>query len=417
MIVIGTNNSEVIDFLDGVTNGGDVIFGLDGDDTIFGMGGNDAIQGGAGADWINGGTGNDTATYGDSAVGVTVSLATHEGFGGTAEGDELYSVENLEGSEHGDRLYGDGVSNALSGLDGNDVLKGGGGADFLYGGLGEDTLHGGSGADELYGGLGLDTATYQDSSSGVQVDLAGGFGVGGDAAGDTYSSIECIIGSAFSDVLSGDAANNRLYGGNGQDTLKGGGGHDILEGQGGHDFLLGGAQFDTLRGGDGNDYLNGGAQADTMYGDAGFDTLSYAGSSRGVVINLGGGTALGGDATGDVYSGMENLEGSSHSDTLFGDHLINHIDGGDGDDFLFGAAGNDIFVFEANGFGDDSILDFTLGSDRIRFSTDVFADFDAVLASAVEYNGGVWLVASGGSSVDLENVQLADLSANDFLFV
>ena len=55
----------------------------------YGLGGNDVIQGGGGADYINGGTGTDTASYSDSSVGVTVSLAIGEGFGGTAEGDTL----------------------------------------------------------------------------------------------------------------------------------------------------------------------------------------------------------------------------------------------------------------------------------------------------------------------------------------
>jgi Ca2+-binding RTX toxin-like protein len=59
--VDGTNNSETLDALDGVTNGGDTIYGRGGNDTIFGLGGDDYIQGGSGADDIDGGNGIDTA--------------------------------------------------------------------------------------------------------------------------------------------------------------------------------------------------------------------------------------------------------------------------------------------------------------------------------------------------------------------
>ena len=44
--VDGTNNSETLDALDGVTNGGDTIHGRGGNDTIFGNGGDDYIFGG-----------------------------------------------------------------------------------------------------------------------------------------------------------------------------------------------------------------------------------------------------------------------------------------------------------------------------------------------------------------------------------
>jgi Ca2+-binding RTX toxin-like protein len=417
MIVYGTNNAEWIDFWDFVTNGADTIFGYGGNDHIFGMGGNDVIYGGTGADYIDGGTGIDKASYADSSAAVTVSLANHEGFGGEAEGDQLYSIENLEGSDYNDHLYGDGYANSLSGGVGNDTLKGGGGADSLFGGSGTDMLHGGSGADALYGGSGLDTATYADSTATVLVDLAAGMGFGGHAQGDSYSLVENVTGSVHDDILSGDNEANVLRGGDGNDLLYGLGYVDTLEGQGGNDHLYGGDQFDWLRGGAGDDVLNGGEAGDNIQGDAGNDTLSYAGSSAGVVINLGGGTAMGGHADGDVYSGVENLRGSSYADSLFGDHLNNQIKGWYGDDFLFGAAGNDVFIYDESGYGDDTILDFTLGADKIQFSAALFADFDAVMADAVEFAGGVWLIGPGGSSVQLDNIALADLSANDFLFV
>ena len=51
-------------------------------------------------------------------------------------------------------------------------------------------LEGGAGADILSGSHGNDTASYQDSSAPVVVDLGAGTGVGGDAQGDVLSGIE-----------------------------------------------------------------------------------------------------------------------------------------------------------------------------------------------------------------------------------
>jgi len=56
-----------------------------------------------------------------------------------------------------------------------------------------------------------------------------------------------IIGSDFSDTLTGDAANNVLSGGPGNDTLIGGAGNDILIGGAGDDRMTGGAGSDTFK--------------------------------------------------------------------------------------------------------------------------------------------------------------------------
>jgi Ca2+-binding RTX toxin-like protein len=123
-LVYGTNSSEIINALDGVTNGYDIIYGYGGNDSIYGLGGDDYIVGGTGADALNGGTGSDTASYFTSAAGIVASLTAGEGAGGDAEGDTYASIENLVGSDYADALAGNDGFNSLSGLDGDDFLAG-----------------------------------------------------------------------------------------------------------------------------------------------------------------------------------------------------------------------------------------------------------------------------------------------------
>jgi serralysin len=148
------------------TTGADTIVGGAGDDFLYGLGGNDVLQGSLGADTLNGGTGTDIVWYVESGVGVQINLATGQGFGGTAEGDTLISIENLRGSYFGDTLYGNDVANSIYGDQGNDVI-GGGGADWLYGADGIDVLDGGDGGDHIDGGTGNDTVAYGGSPEGV----------------------------------------------------------------------------------------------------------------------------------------------------------------------------------------------------------------------------------------------------------
>ena len=175
---------------------------------LTGDGGANTLVGGAGADALNGGGGTDTADYSSSAMAVNVNLLANSGAGGDAQGDTFSSIENLIGSAFADMLTGDTGANTLDGRSGN------------------DTLIGGAGADALIGGAGTDTADYSSSAAGVTVNLQAGSGSGGDAQGDTLSSIENIIGSAQADTLTGDGGVNTLAGGSGADVLKGRAGND-----------------------------------------------------------------------------------------------------------------------------------------------------------------------------------------------
>ncbi|MHA6318296.1 Ig-like domain-containing protein [Altererythrobacter sp. CAU 1778] len=132
----------------------------------------------------------------------------------------------MTGAGGNDHLAGGSGDDIVAGNAGNDRLKGEAGNDVLYGGSGNDILDGGLGADVLSGGAGLDAASYASSSNAVTVYLSNAALNMGDAAGDTYDSIENLVGSGAGDVLGGDDGDNEITGGKGSDFLLGGLGSD-----------------------------------------------------------------------------------------------------------------------------------------------------------------------------------------------
>lgn len=76
------------------------------------------------------------------------------------------------------------------------------------------------------------------------------------------SSTTPVLGSKFSEYVSGTVGNDELFGFDGADDLLGGAGNDVLRGGSGADRLYGGDGQDTLFGGLGDDLLIGGADAD-----------------------------------------------------------------------------------------------------------------------------------------------------------
>lgn len=133
-----------------------------------------------------------------------------------------------------------------------------------------------------------------------------------------------------------------------------------------------GAGNDTLTGNDADNRLTGGPGADRLDGGAGSDTASYQNASAPVVADLANASANAGDGAGDIYIGIENLEGGEFADRLAGDGLGNVLTGGAGDDVLVGRAGDDVL---RGGDGDDvlrggpgaDLLDGGAGSDTASY--------------------------------------------------
>jgi serralysin len=294
----------------------------------------------------------------------------------------------LTGNGGNDSLYGGNGNDTLNGDAGADTLKGGAGADTLNGGADNDTLKGGGGADALNGGLGSDTADYAFSTA-VTVNLGTGVGSGGDAAGDSYNSIENVSGSAEGDTLTGDGNDNILTGGDGGDVLNGGAGVDTLYGGNGDDTMNGGTFKDSSYGGAGNDFFNitGADFADNVYGGTERDTLNLIGwTNSSIAFNVNLETQnyqflpnnYGLDGTYDAQ-GIEDVWGSDFNDSITGDGVANVLKGGGGDDILnggggvdtlYGGAGNDTL---AGGlFKDDSYGE--AGNDTFKIVGNEFAD-------------------------------------------
>ncbi|MBJ6128007.1 M10 family metallopeptidase, partial [Microvirga splendida] len=289
-------------------DGHDRLHGEAGHDYLDGGAGDDLLVGGAGADTLNGGVGSDIAAYDWASSGVTADLSNAANNTGEAAGDVYDSIERLAGSGFGDRLVGTFAENAL------------------YGNGGDDFLQGRGAGDTLDGGSGFDLASYAAAGAGVTALLTSPWSNRGEAAGDSYVSIEGLIGSAYNDTLGGSQ---------GDDALHGNAGNDDLQGLWGNDSLLGEA---------GNDYLSGGVGADRLDGGTGFDFAVYSRAGAGVVANLSESWRNTGEAAGDVYVALEGVFGSQFGDVLTGTAGYNDLYGEGGDDQLFGLGDGDYLV-------------------------------------------------------------------------
>ena len=442
----------------------DILVGDAQSNILSGGGGDDRLVGLGSSDTLDGGSGNDTASYEYATFGVTVSLTSNTGSTGEADGDVLVSIENLVGGNGNDTFTGaagiqanafdggagtDTVSYApsaegvvatlapslllaplaqtndalgdtfqnienLTGTSFDDTLIGNNVANSLNGGIGNDLLEGLGGADIFIGGTGTDTVSYENSLLGVVSSLSTAFASGpsvtqtNDAFGDTFSSIENMVGSSLADTLIGESHDNRIAGGGGDDILEGMAGADTLvggtgmdtasyahsagviaslsvglgviasgdasgdvydsienlEGSGYDDILIGDAGNNLLAGGAGNDVLEGLGGADTLDGGAGSNTASYehsadTGGGIGVTASLLTPAGNTGDAAGDVYIDIHNLTGSAFDDILTGDDNANILTGSAGNDTLIGGGGTDEL---RGGAGNDDLTDDMIGN-------------------------------------------------------
>ncbi|MGJ8534856.1 MAG: cadherin-like domain-containing protein, partial [Alphaproteobacteria bacterium] len=166
-------------------------------------------------------------------------------------------------------------------------------------GSGDDLIVVGSGADHIDGGLGTDTVSYAEAEGSVTVNLAEDKNNAGEAEGDTFSSVENVVGSDYGDVLIGNDEANTLDGGQGDDKLAGGDGDDIF----------------IYESGDGSDTVSGGTGWTDAIELSGFDSGSY-GTDWTVTITSGEIEGQNGDSLdlSDDAAGTINFDDGSQID-------------------------------------------------------------------------------------------------------
>jgi Ca2+-binding RTX toxin-like protein len=162
-----------------------------------------------------------------------------------------------------------------------------------------------------------------------------------------------IGASDAANQLQGNTEANIIYGLAGNDTIMGYENNDLINGNSGEDFLAGHEGNDTLDGGQGDDTVQGGKDNDVISGSLGNDVL---------VGELG-------------------------DDTLTG---------GPGEDVLKGGEGRDTFVL-IPGSGTDTIADFTIGQDGLRFASSLtFEQLTIIQGTGAQAQDTLIRLASSG---------------------
>ncbi|MBP0596710.1 calcium-binding protein [Herbaspirillum sp. LeCh32-8] len=351
------------------SNANDLLYGGTGNDTLYGGTGNTFFEGGAGADRIIGGvnstgTNVNTASYANSGAGVTIDLVNGTGVGGDAQGDTLQNIQNLKGSAYSDTFIANGSLNRLDG---------------------------GSG--------GSDTVSYQFSNAAVTVNLITGAGSGGYAQGDTYTHIQNAIGSDYNDVFIASTDANRFDGRGGSNTVSyasSGAGVtvNLLAGSGSGGSAAGDtyANIQNVIGSAYNDTFVGNADANSFDGGTGGnDTVSYAGSTSGVSVNLVTGRGAGGYADGDSYNHIQNVIGSSHDDTFFAGPDSLHFDGGAGgsDTVNYGGSTGAVVVNMITQSGSGGYAQNNTYANIQNIVGSSYSDTFIASAAANNFNGGL----------------------------
>ncbi len=406
-------------------DGNDLLRGGDGTDWLFGGADRDSLFGDNGHDYLDGGLGNDTDIFGgpgdDVLRGGTGDDVIHGGPG----------IDQVYGGPGRDTLFGD--AGAANGSTDGQRLFGGEGADSLFAWAAGDASDADTKGDELWGGIGGDFL-YGNRRDELLIGESGNDFLSGDwAAGPDYAqnqmaalnagAADPLVGSR--DTLLGGSGQDQLFGGGGDDRLEGGPDGDWLEGQDGRDALLGGGGIDFIvldvdpnyriigeqrLDGHGNTSPDDNAtDVLLVMGTNGDDTIRLRQSISGEPLQGGSGSPIGtaiggqlmvehgearieavwtengnplieqfrvsggtGDDTIEFVRGenavdvsslvgrsrdfVSTIDGGPGNDRLFGSPGRDRIDGGRGSDMLSGFAGDDR-LWGDQGSGDGSVTD------------------------------------------------------------
>jgi Ca2+-binding RTX toxin-like protein len=358
------------------------------DDTLSANDGNDYINGGAGNDTLIGGRGDDIYDVGslddviteNTGEGIDFVYANVAGYtlASNVERLQLYGSANSgNGNALDNALYGNILDDTLNASDGNDYINGGAGNDTLIGGRGDDTYDVGSLGDVI----------TETAGEGIDLVYAN---ISGYTIGNNVERLQ-LYGSANNG--NGNALDNALYGNILDDTLNASDGNDYINGGAGNDTLIGGRGDDIYDVGSLSDIIteNVGEGIDLVYANI----AGYVLGDNVEQLQLYGAANSGTGNTSDniLYGNLldDTLNGDGGNDSLLGNAGNDLLIGGSGNDTLTGGAGNDIFAFSNNtanllvALGIDSIVDFTVGQDKIQLNKLIFSNLttnDGVLSIA-----------------------------------
>ncbi|ACS81433.1 FecR domain-containing protein [Maridesulfovibrio salexigens] len=181
--------------------------GTDYVDTFNGCSNNETFLGGKGADVFDGGGGHDTLDYSDFEAGVTITVNA-DGDGQAErtvetvfERDTFTDIDEFFGSMAGDTFIGGtgDIDQTFCGNSGTDSMDGGGGTDFIS-----------FESPSISTGVTIDLA---DNADGITCTASGG-------SDDSFTNIEGVIGSSYSDTITASSV--------GASTIQGGGGADTI---------------------------------------------------------------------------------------------------------------------------------------------------------------------------------------------
>ena len=203
-----------------------------------------------------------------------------------------------------------------------------------------------------------------DSGTSIKAQL---FSVQPTEAVESLTDVQNLIGSAFDDILRGDARPNVMEGGMGDDVIDGGDGVDTAS----YVYSLSGITADLNTG-----LANGGSGTDTLLS---IENLTGSGLDDRLSGFQGANRLVGG-------AGDDQLDGREGNDSLSGGTGRDVLSGGAGQDMIAGGAGRDLII----GGGEGDILSGGNGKDSFRF---------------------LLLIESAPSAMDL----ITDLSAADWI--
>jgi Ca2+-binding RTX toxin-like protein len=337
----------------------DYIAGSSADETIDGGGGADVLLGGGGSNILNGGADGDhcedfaaETSCENVGAGVVLRDQSKVSLGIAAPEESSRPQLYLTGSSGDDEVtatYSAGSPTTVS---------------FDLGPGSEGSFDASAAAD---GGCTVNGPTDAECQLSVPPDSVV---LAGMAGNDALKAI------AFPDSTSviplGGEGDDNLTGGDlSEDVLVDGPGEDHSEALGGDDALLNNAGVDRLGGGDGNDLFlsNTICGGDLLQGGSGRDNSSWAKFTEPVAARLDSGVAgkpVNGQpacSTGtlDHLQEIEDLEGTSQGDFLYGDAGPNQLLGRPGADTYFALDGDDSIL--ANSGDEDLAIDCGNGFD------------------------------------------------------